>query len=113
MIPIETVFMVSEEAKLDKFLLERLEKYCYSKVPVYAGSRTRVVGYIKLKNLLGLALDGSMIKETKLVNQVPQLKETDNLLEAIDVLKGKNTSIAVVVNEQGFATGVLPLKNIF
>jgi len=33
-------------------MIRTLQKYNYSKVPVYSKNRSNVVGYIKLKNLL-------------------------------------------------------------
>ena len=52
MISLDNVFMVNEDSIVDQDFLQKLQKYNYSKVPVFSRFRSNIIGYIKLKNLL-------------------------------------------------------------
>ena len=42
-----------------------------------------------------------------------QIKDTQTLLDAIDILKNKKINLAVVINEAGKCKGIITLKQIF
>lgn len=44
--------MVEANEKLDAILVDKILSQNYSKIPVYEGSRDRVIGFVKSKKLL-------------------------------------------------------------
>eukprot|EP00118_Oscarella_pearsei_P007142 m.33838 g.33838 ORF g.33838 m.33838 type:complete len:481 (+) comp31920_c0_seq1:250-1692(+) len=60
MTPIESVFMVSEDDKLDEKLMKKLVGAGHSRVPVYAGVKTNLVGLLLVKNLILLDPDDAV-----------------------------------------------------
>jgi metal transporter CNNM len=116
MIALDSVFMVSEDSAVDQDFLNNLQKYNYSKVPVYSKFRSNVVGYIKLKNLLVFKFTASKsLKASGVILPVQKLNENLTLLDAIDQLKKRHINFGVVIDEQSSnkATGIITLKKIF
>ena len=69
MTPLEDVFMISYDAVLDRPLLQTILKKGFSRIPVFKGERTNILGMIMVKNLLEAELtDKSLIKDLKLSN---------------------------------------------
>lgn len=67
--PLEDVFMISYDAVLDRPLLQTILKKGFSRIPVFKGERTNILGMIMVKNLLEVDLtEKIMIKNLKLSN---------------------------------------------
>lgn len=115
MISFDNIFMVNEDSIVDEEFLNNLQKYNYSKVPVYSKYRSNIVGFIKLKNLLVFKFTSNKnLKSSGIVLPVQRLNENLTLLDAIDQLKKKHVNFGVVIDEQtNKATGMITLKKIF
>lgn len=55
--PMDKVYMVNIDAKLDEELMEELLRRGHSRVPVYEGTRNEIVGLLLVKNLIKLDPD--------------------------------------------------------
>lgn len=116
MISLDNIFMVNEESIVDQDFLINLQKYNYSKVPVYSKYRSNIVGYIKLKNLLVFKFtENKSLKASGIILPIQKLNENLTLLDAVDQLKKKHVNFGVVIDEQSSskATGMITLKKIF
>ncbi len=115
MISLDNIFMVNEESQVDQEFLLTLQKYNYSKVPVYSKYRSNIVGFIKLKNLLAFKFTSNKsLKGSGVVLPVQRLNENLTLLDAVEQLKKKHVNLAVVVSEDSSkASGMITLKKIF
>lgn len=115
MISLDNIFMVNEESVVDQDFLIHLQKYNYSKVPVYSKFRSNIVGFIKLKNLLAFKFTANKsLKASGVVLPIQRLNEELTLLDAVDQLKKKYVNLGVVVGEDSAkATGMITLKKIF
>lgn len=115
MIPLDQVFMINEESYVDDQFLDNLQKYNFSKVPVYSKFRSNIVGFIKLKNLLVFKFsDNRHLRKSGIVLPVHKLNENLTLLDAIDQMKKKNSTLAIVIDENtNKSTGIITLKKIF
>ena len=115
MIAIENVFMIDINRNIDNSLLDELQTHNYSKVPVFKKSRSNIVGYIKLKNLLVFKFtEKTSLKDSKIVHPIVKLNESLTLLDAIDQLKEKHVNFAMVYDESNNkATGMITLKKVF
>lgn len=115
MIPIDSVFMINQDRKVDASLLEEIEVHNFSKVPVYEKTRRNVVGFIKLKKLLIFKeTPNKALKDSSIVQAITKLNEEMTLLDAVDQLKEKNINFAMVYDQNNTkATGMITLKKIF
>ena len=52
MIPLDKVFMVENNAKIDENLIKYMIEQNYSKIPIYENKKDNIIGFIKSKNLL-------------------------------------------------------------
>lgn len=67
--PLDDVFMISYDAELDKVLLQTILKKGFSRIPVFMGDRTNILGMIMVKSLLEIDLSNKIyIKNLKLSN---------------------------------------------
>ena len=91
-----------------------MQKLNYSKIPVYQGTKTNVIGFIKVKNLLKLNLNTpKKIKDSEILCEIIKVNENNNLLSIIDTLKSKKINFAAVVGEEGKCKGIITLRQIF
>jgi CBS domain containing-hemolysin-like protein len=54
MLPIEKAFKLDYEYKIDKINLEKLVDTGYSRIPIYEGDYTNLVGILRIKDLVGV-----------------------------------------------------------
>jgi metal transporter CNNM len=115
MISLDNIFMVNEDSNVDEEFLHKLQKYNFSKVPVYSKYRSNIIGFIKLKNLLVFKFTTNKnLKASGIILPVKKLNENLTLLDAIDQLKKKHVNFGIVIDEQtNKATGMITLKKIF
>lgn len=74
-----------------------LQKYNFSKVPVYSKYRSNIIGYIKIKNLIIFKFSANKIlKSAGIIIPITKLNENLTLLDAIDQLRIKNETLAIV-----------------
>ncbi|KDQ13557.1 hypothetical protein BOTBODRAFT_33567 [Botryobasidium botryosum FD-172 SS1] len=102
MTPIEQVFMLSIEAKLDYEVLARVVKSGHSRVPVYEEIE---VGTAKMKKIIGILLvkqcvlldpeDATPLRDIPL-NKVPTVPFDEPLLGLLDRFQEGNSHMAVV-----------------
>ena len=52
MTKIENTFMVSIESELDKTLIRKIYEAGYSRIPVYEGERTNIIGVLMIRDLI-------------------------------------------------------------
>lgn len=96
-------------------MLQKLETHNYSKIPVFSGHHSNIVGFVKVKNLLALKKSqNKVIKTSAIVHPIAKLNESMTLLDAIGQLKVKNINLAMVYDDNNNkATGMITLKKVF
>ena len=83
---------------------------------MYSGNnRANIIGFIKIKNLLGFKFsDSNQLKYSGIIMTAAKLNGNLTLLDAVDQLKLKNMNFAIVTDENGSkAIGMITLKKIF
>ena len=114
MISLKDTFTLDENTKVDRALVEELEKYNFSKIPVYRNSKTNVYGYINVKNLLKLNIeDAKTIKQGDIVSEGVKVQGSSNLLNAVDSLRNNKSNFAIIVGEGSECLGIITLRQIF
>jgi CBS domain containing-hemolysin-like protein len=69
-------------------------------VPVYSKYRSNIIGYIKIKNLIIFKFSNNkVLKNAGIIINISKLNENLTLLDAIDQLRIKNETLAIVYDE--------------
>ncbi len=84
----------------------------YSRFPVGDGSLDQVVGWVHVKDLLGLYIEGRPLNLRSCLRPLPPVPETMRALNVLEVFKQSRTHIALVVNEHGAAEGLITMHDI-
>jgi putative hemolysin len=84
----------------------------YSRFPVGDGSLDRVLGYVHVKDLLDLSVEGRPFDVKGCIRQLPAVPETMGALKVLEVFQQSRTHIALVVNEHGAAEGLVTIHDI-
>ncbi len=87
-------------------------KNTYSRFPVGDGSLDQVIGWVHVKDLLGLCIDGRPLNLNSCLRPLPPVPETMRALNVLEVFKQSRTHIALVVNEHGAAEGLITMHDI-
>jgi len=92
-------------------LVHEAQRMRYSRFPIYRGALDYIVGVLYLKDLLGLKLDSSLVAGD-LARPPLFLVESLSLISALEEMRGKRTSIALVVDEYGGISGLITLEDV-
>ena len=70
MIPLDKVYMVEADEKVDDKLVQNMLEHNYSKFPVYEKSKENIIGFVKTKNFMEFDLSNpTTIREGKIINE--------------------------------------------
>jgi metal transporter CNNM len=113
MTTLDNVVSFDENQKLNHLFFEEVSKYGFSRLPIYSGDRTNIVGILYVKDLLTEDEDIS-IKQTEEAfdkNFITVLP--DHLLDSVltKMLKSRQ-HLAVVKNKKSQFLGVISLEDI-
>jgi len=89
-----------------------ISKSTYSRFPVGDGSFDQVIGYVHVKDLLGLHIEGRPVDWKTVIRPLPAVPETMRALKVLEVFQQSRTHIALVVNEHGGAEGLITMHDI-
>lgn len=93
-------------------LIEDLDEYTYSRVPVYEGTIDEIKGILYLKDLLKYVKSKKIVKLKSIIRPayfVPQSKPIDELFNE---LKKNNNQMAIVLDEYGGTAGLITMEDI-
>jgi putative hemolysin len=109
MVPLERVVMVPEDATAGQFK-ELLREHRFSRMPVYSGSRTNIVGKLHVLDMFA-----AQDKEAPLAGLKREMTSLDSKLsvaEALYTLRKTAQQMAVVKGPQGDAIGLVTIKDL-
>ena len=84
----------------------------YSRFPVGDGSFDQVIGYVHVKDLLGLHIEARPLDWKSVIRPLPAVPETMRALKVLEVFQQSRTHIALVVNEHGGTEGLITMHDI-
>lgn len=93
-------------------LRELLLREKYSRIPVYAGSRERIVGVLQSKDVLWLLAHGQEADIGSIMKLTYDVPPEMPLQELFEGLGRRRTHLAIVVNELGEALGFVTMEDI-
>ncbi|CAM6025243.1 unnamed protein product [Sphagnum balticum] len=97
MTPIKDVFALDVNAKLDLTMMQMIMEKGHSRIPVYAGSVTNIVGLILVKNLLTLHPQDETPVRNCTIRKIPRVPEGAPLYDILNDFQKGHSHMAVVV----------------
>lgn len=92
-------------------ILREASSLRYSRFPLYLGSLDRVIGVLYLKDLLGVPM-ASPIPASQLAREPLFLPENLSLARALEEMRLRRTSLALVVDERGGTAGLVTMEDL-
>ncbi|CAM6074376.1 unnamed protein product [Sphagnum tenellum] len=97
MTPIKDVFALDVNAKLDLAMMQMIMEKGHSRIPVYAGSVTNIVGLILVKNLLTFHPQDETPVRNCTIRKIPRVPEGAPLYDILNDFQKGHSHMAVVV----------------
>jgi putative hemolysin len=111
MTPRNKVLAYDIETSFEDFLAQN-DAFRHSRIPVFKGSFDHILGYIPVKSLLRILVQGEKPSLEDLIMPIVNVPHTMEISSAMELLKESHRHIAVVRDEFGGAEGVLTLEDI-
>ncbi len=109
MTPLERAVMIEHAASGDD-LLQVLTDHRYSRIPIWRDEPENVVGIV---NLIDVALAGGASQGVgPFVREVPHLRRTTSVADALRKLRQERQQFAVVTDADGNALGIVTVKDL-
>ena len=115
MTPIEKVFMISINIRMDKTNLERIKAVGFSRIPVYNGpDRNEVIGTLITKELVGLDPAAKLNLSDIPLHPLPLILPTTHLHELLSLFVGGDSHICMVVKsaDQPTPLGLISFEDV-
>lgn len=107
------VVMMDEAATVEKFVAEE-DVASFSRIPLYRGSRSKVIGYVMQRDVLRAAIDtGSRQRKLgEFVRPMPPLRSDLTIRAATDRLLHARESMGAVVDRQDGFLGIVTIEDL-
>lgn len=115
MTPLDQVFMLSQDADLNDELFRTLQQKGFSRVPVFSGERTNIVGMILVKNLLTHDTDEKLKVKDLQLSPLPRFMADYSLFSIFHEFKlGKSHMGIVEMSQAGrrYPIGIITLEDL-
>lgn len=99
MTPISKAFSLDLDATLNLETLNAIMTMGHSRVPVYAGDPTNIIGLVLVKNLLAVGPKGALPLRKMLIRKIPRVSEKMPLYDILNEFQKGHSHIAVVYND--------------
>ena len=111
MVPRSRVVSVPRHAPPEEIQRVLLEEG-HSRMPVYEGMPDHVVGYVIAKDLLGVALEKSLVVLEDVMRPAFYVPESTRVLDLLRQMQTRRTPMAIVVDEQGGMVGLVTMEDL-
>jgi putative hemolysin len=111
MTPRVQVFAYDIETPFEDFLTQP-EAFAHSRIPVYKGTLDHILGFIPVKALLRVLVQGKKPSLEDLILPIVSVPHTMEISSAMVILKESHRHIAVVRDEFGGFEGIITLEDI-
>lgn len=111
MVPRSNVVALARDASADE-LKQTLLEHPKSRVPVYEGIIDTVVGYISVKDVLDLVLQGKPITPEGVMRSPFFVPESKNAVELLHEMRARRLHLGIVIDEHGGMSGIVTLEDL-
>ncbi|KAI3785558.1 hypothetical protein L1987_44678 [Smallanthus sonchifolius] len=107
MTPISKAFSLDLDGTLTLETLNEIMTMGHSRIPVYSGDRTNIIGIILVKNLLAVDPDDAVPLRKMLLRKVPRVEDNMPLYDILNEFQKGHSHIAVVYKDLNKKTNTL------
>lgn len=93
-------------------LIEELDEYTYSRIPVYDDTIDEIKGILYLKDLLKYVKSKKIVKLKSIIRPAYFVPKTKPIDELFNELKKNNNQMAIVLDEYGGTAGLITMEDI-
>ncbi|XP_076887575.1 DUF21 domain-containing protein At1g47330-like [Bidens hawaiensis] len=111
MTPISKAFSLDLDGTLTLDTLNEIMTKGHSRVPVYSGDRTNIIGIILVKNLLAVDPNDAVPLRKMLLRKVPRVEDNMPLYDILNEFQKGHSHIAVVYKDLNKKTNMLKSKD--
>ena len=111
MTPRTDIFAIEIDDDINE-LLDRIDEYKYSRIPVYEDNIDNIEGILFIKDILKVIKDGRYINIREIMREpyfIPETKEIDELFRELQKSKQQ---MAIVIDEYGGTAGLITMEDI-
>ncbi len=111
MTPRTDIFAIEIDDDINE-LLDRIDEYKYSRIPVYEDNIDNIEGILFIKDILKVIKDGRYINIREIMREpyfIPESKEIDELFRELQKSKQQ---MAIVIDEYGGTAGLITMEDI-
>lgn len=94
--------------------LATVRQYKYTRFPVFRDNKDNIVGFVHIKDLYAMGIDGldGVTMADVPVRPIHAVPESIAVYKLLQVLQDKRTKIAVVVDEHGGTAGIVTMSDV-
>ena len=111
MVPRNSVVGLPVDASAEK-VLEILRDTSHTRYPVFEGDLDHIVGFLHVKQLLGVLCPGDPLDLRALARPVPLVPETARARRVLRRFREEQVHLAVILDEHGGTAGVVTLQDL-
>ena len=111
MTPRTDIFAIEINEDINE-LLDRIDEYKYSRIPVYEENIDNIEGILFIKDILKVIRDGRYVNIREIMREpyfIPESKEIDELFRELQKSKQQ---MAIVIDEYGGTAGLITMEDI-
>lgn len=111
MTPRTDIFAIEIDEDINE-LLDKIDEYKYSRIPVYEDNIDNIEGILFIKDILKVIKDGRYINIREIMREpyfIPESKEIDELFRELQKSKQQ---MAIVIDEYGGTAGLITMEDI-
>jgi len=113
MTPLDKVFMFSVDKILNASTMKEIKAEAHSRIPVYKGKRSNVLGLLLVKSLLFVNLEDTPSIEQVELRELPNVEGNKDLYEMLNLFQTGRSHMAGVIDESTKETiGIVTLEDI-
>lgn len=111
MTPIDDVFAIDVTHTSRKELLETIAETDYSRIPIYKGQKTNIVGILLVKEYLHKAMIKQSVSYRSCLIETLKVLDTMEIDALVDYLQSKQNHIAIVIDNNEHVVGLVTLED--
>ena len=112
-IPIDKVDCIEINQKFED-VLENIEKYRFTRIPVYVEDKNNIIGILNIKDIvIGYAQNRKVKKDfKKIIRKVVFIDSDEKILDVFKKMQEENQMIAAVKNKKDKIIGIVSMEDI-